>query len=492
MMSNLIVLPLLVPLVTAIILIFFSNIAIQRRITGFSVLLNVAVSAYMVQQVQSKGIHTLYMSGWLPPFGIVFVADMFAALLVLTTAIIGAACLFYAFGSIGEAKEKHYFYTFSQFLLVGVIGSFLTGDIFNLFVCFEVMLISSYALIVLGGTKLQLRESLKYILINILSSALFVASVAYLYAAVGTLNMAHLSARVAEAGQGGILTVTAILFLIVFGLKAGLFLFFWLPGSYSTPPAAISALFGGLLTKVGVYAIIRTFTLIFYHEPGVTHTIIVWMAAATMILGAIGALAYRDINRIMIYNIVVSVGFICFGLTVANKAALEGVVYYLVHDMIAKALLFLLGGSLIAAAGSAQLKDIGGLIKRHPVMGWMFFVTALTIVGVPPLSGFIGKLLIVQGGLEGAHYWLTGIGLASSLLVLYSLMNIFMNGFWGEFRLTREPEQGLPKGLLTPAAFLLVLIVLLGAGAEWVYPYVSQAGDVLLNPQLYIDAVLKG
>lgn len=490
-MSNLIVLPLLIPLLTGIILIFFSSIGIQRRITGISALLNVAVSAYIVQQVHTEGIHTLYMSGWIPPFGITFVADMFAALLVLTTAIIGAACMFYAFRSIGEAKEKHYFYTFSQFLMVGVIGSFLTGDIFNLFVCFEVMLISSYALIVLGGGKHQLRESLKYILINILSSAMFVASVAYLYAAVGTLNMAHLSARVAEVGQGGILTVVAILFLFVFGLKAGLFLFFWLPGSYSTPPAAISALFGGLLTKVGVYAIIRTFTLIFYHEPGITHSLIGWMSAATMILGAIGAVAYRDINRILIYNIVVSVGFICFGLAVANQAALEGIILYLVHDMIAKALLFLLGGALIALAGTSKLKEMGGLIKRSPALGWMFFITALAIVGVPPLSGFIGKLLIVQGGLEGAHYWITGIGLASSLLVLYSLMNVFMNGFWGELQLGRGEGQALPKGLLTPAACLLVLVILLGVGAEWVYPYAAQAGDVLLNPQLYIEAVLK-
>lgn len=169
-----------------------------------------------------------------------------------------------------------------------------------MFVCFEVLLVASYALIVLGGSKGQLRETLKYVLINVISSSLFVATIAYLYAATGTLNMAHLSMRVAEAGQGGVMNVIAVLLLIVFSIKAGLLLFFWLPDSYSAPPLAVRALFGALLTKVGLYAITRTFTLIFIQEPGLTHTLIAWMAGATMILGAIGALAYNDLVEYLI------------------------------------------------------------------------------------------------------------------------------------------------------------------------------------------------
>lgn len=491
-MSNLVALPMLIPLLTAIVIIFFHrNIAVQRALAGASSLVNIAVSAYLVQQVYNGGILTLNMGGWLPPIGIVFVADMFAALLVLTTAVVSSAILFYAFRSIGEERERHHFYVFFQFLIAGVIGSFLTGDIFNLFVCFEVMLIASYALIVLGGTKLQLRESLKYLLINVVSSALFVASVGYLYAVVGTLNFAHISLRVAEVGQGGMLTVISILFLIVFGVKAGLFLFFWLPGSYKAPPAVVTALFGALLTKVGIYAIFRIFTLIFYHDPGFTHTLISWMAGATLILGALGAVAYKDVPRILIYNIVIAVGFILIGLAAANQAALEGAIFYLMHDMIVKALLFLLGGAMITAAGTTRLQEMGGLIKRYPALGWMFFVAAMALVGVPPLSGFVGKLLVLQGGLGGGLYWLTGIGLASSLLILYSMMKIFMNGFWGEEKLAEGRAPGNIKGLLAPAACLLTVVVLLGVGAEWVYPYVSQAGEVLLNPQLYIQAVLK-
>lgn len=498
-MSNWVIAPLFIPLITAIVLVFFSKrVLIQRWISGGSVLVNVAASVYLVKEVAAKGILTLHMSGWVPPFGIVFVADLFAALLVLTTSVIGAACVFFAFSSIGEAKEKHYFYAFVQFLLVGVIGSFLTGDIFNLFVCFEVMLISSYALIVLGGSKLQLRESLKYILVNMIGSTLFVASVAYLYAVTGTLNMAQLSVRIASMEAGGILAVIAIMFLIVFALKAGLVLFYWLPGSYSAPPAVVIALFGGLLTKVGVYAIVRTFTLLFPWPPGMMQTIIGWMAAVTMVLGVLGAVAYKDVQRILIYNIVAAVGFLAFGLSVANQAALEGLVFYLIHDMIAKTLLFLLGGMLILVAGTSKLKEMGGLIGRYPLLGWMFLIAGLAIVGIPPLSGFVGKLLIVQGGLEGGHYVLTGIALLSSLLILYSMLKIFIGAFWGR---ERGEDDGalsdvgatiaIPSFMLASSIVLFVLVILIGVGAEWVYGYVLPASKVLLDPQIYIDAVLN-
>ncbi|AJY73957.1 Na+/H+ antiporter subunit D [Paenibacillus beijingensis] len=491
-MNNLIVFPLLIPLCTAVLLIFLNGrLALQRWISMFGVLLCAASAAVMVYQVGHRGIQTLQMGGWMAPYGIVFVADMLAALLVLTTSVVAAACLLYAFRTIGEQRERHYFYPFFHFLLAGVSGSFLTGDLFNLFVCFEVLLIASYALIVLGGTKRQLRETLKYILINIVSSTLFVAAVAYLYGVVGTLNMAHLSVRVAEAGQGGMLNVIAVLFLIVFALKAGLFLFFWLPGSYSAPPAAVSALFGALLTKVGLYAIIRVFTLIFYHDAGVAHDLIGWMAASTMILGGIGAIAFSDIYRILNYNVVISVGFIAFGIAVASRDALDGAVFYLLHDMVAKALMFMLGGMIIQAAGTSRLQEMGGMIKRYPLLGWMFFIVALALVGIPPLSGFPGKLLMVRGGLADHEYALTAIGLASSFLVLYSMMRIFIQAFFGEEKSDPQPQLPPGKGTVYSAVGLCVLIVLLGIGSEWVYSFVSQASDALVHPSVYIDAVLK-
>src|SRR5690606_22141237 len=245
-------------------------------------------------------------------------------ILVMVTSIVALCCLLYAFNSIGKERELFYFYPLFLFLITGVNGSFLTGDIFNLFVCFEVMLVSSYVLISLGGTKIQLRESIKYILVNMISSFLFLVAVAYLYAITGTLNMAHLSARISEVGQDGVMTTVAILLLIVFGLKAGLFLFFWLPGSYGAPPTAIAAIFAALLTKVGIYVIMRVFTLVFYHEPEITHLLIGILAAVTMILGAIGAVAYWDIKRIITYNVVVGVGFILAGVASLTTEGITG------------------------------------------------------------------------------------------------------------------------------------------------------------------------
>ena len=491
-MNNLLVLPLLIPAITAVILIFLKErIGLQRIISAISVFLNIAVSGIIVYQVSTDGIQTLYMGGWLPPYGIVFVADMFAALLVLTASVVGGACLFFSFASIGEERERFYYYTFFHFLLTGVFGSFLTGDLFNLFVCFEVLLVASYAMIVLGGTKVQLRETLKYILINVISSSLFVATIAYLYAATGTLNMAHLAMRVAETGQEGVLNVIAVLLLLVFSIKAGLLLFFWLPDSYSAPPLAVRALFGALLTKVGLYAITRTFTLIFIHDLGTTHTLIGWMAGATMVLGAIGAMAYNDLSRVFNYNIIISVGFIAFGISIATQDALNGVVFYLMHDMVAKALLFFLGGLIISAAGTERLRDMGGLIRRYPWTGWMFFILTLALVGVPPLSGFAGKVMMVRSGLGEHHVVLSLIALASSLIVLYSLIKIFQQVFWGGEKGEEEVRPLRYKAMMAPAAVLFVIVILLGVGAEKVNGYVGQAGAVLADPALYINAVMK-
>lgn len=487
-------LPLLIPLLTAIILVFFRNqVVVQRWISGISGLLNIAIAVILVNQIHSKGIQTLYMGGWLPPYGIVFVADMFAGLLILVASVIGSACLFYSFSTIGEERERMYFYPLVQFLLAGIYGSFLTGDLFNLFVCFEVMLIASYALIVLGGSKRQLRESIKYMLVNILSSALFVTAVAYLYGAIGTLNMAHLSQRVAEAGQGGMLNVIAILLMIVFSLKAGLFLFFWLPGSYAAPPAPIRALFAALLTKVGVYALVRTFSLIFYHNPEVTHTWLGWMAGATMVLGSIGAIAYKNLSSILNYQVVIGIGFIGLGLAIATQEAWDGVVFYLIHDMLAKVLLFILGGMLITAAKTENLTEMRGLIVRYPLIGWLFLATALALVGIPPLSGFPGKVLLIRSAFQEQAFVLGAIGLISSFFVLYSLISVFKQAFWGtepdhDGQATEPSRSRLLNGTIL-AVFALLLFV--GINAEWIYEYVSQAGHVISSPDLYIQAVMK-
>ncbi|MGG3890447.1 Na+/H+ antiporter subunit D [Metabacillus fastidiosus] len=490
-MNNLVILPVIIPVIAGMIMVIFRrNIKLQRFISAFAIVAITAVSVFLINQIDKTGILTIQLGGWEAPFGVSMVADMFSMLLILVTSIVALCCLLYAFNSIGEEREQYYFYPLFLFLITGVNGSFITGDIFNLFVCFEVMLVSSYVLISLGGTKIQLRESIKYILINIISSFLFLVAIAFLYAMTGTLNFAHLSVRIAEVGQDGLMTTVAILFLIVFSLKAGLFLFFWLPGSYSAPPTAIAAIFAALLTKVGIYAIMRTFTLIFYHEPGITHLLIGILAGVTMILGAIGAVAYSDIKKILTYNVIIGVGFILAGVASFTVEGITGALYYLMHDMIIKALIFLLGGTIIYLTGTSKVKEISGLIRLHPQLGWMFFIAALSLAGIPPLSGFLGKIFITEGTFGAGYFWLGGIGLITSLMVLYSIMKIFMNVFWGYTDLTEEEEKGTTKGLLLPIGILTMLTIALGLGAEGIHNYVDLATEGLMNPNIYIEAVL--
>ena len=490
-MNNIIILPIIIPLIAGLFMVIFrKKLYMQRSVALLAVLATGIVAMLLAVQVKDEGIQVLQAGGWAAPYGISLVADMFAVILLIITAFVSFCCLFYAFYTIGKIREQNFFYPLFLFMISGVNGSFLTGDIFNLFVFFELMLISSYALITLGGEKKQLRESIKYILINVMSSFFFLVAVAYLYAVTGTLNMAHLSIRVAEAGQGGLMTTVAILLLMVFSLKAGLVLFQWLPGSYSVPPTAVAAIFAALLTKVGIYAIFRMFTLIFYHQPEITHLLIGIMGAVTMLLGAIGAVSKWDIKGILTYNVIVSVGLILAGLAAFTTGSITGSVFYLVHDINVKALMFLIGGTVIYLTGTAHLKEMSGLIRTHPFLGWMFFSGALALAGIPPFSGFLGKVLITKGTFEAGDYWLGAIGLMSSLLVLYSIMKIFMNVFWGETNLSEDMEKGTTRGLIVPITFLTAVTILLGLGGEFISSYIQLAAEGLMNPELYVNAVL--
>lgn len=491
-MNNIIVLPLIIPVLTGVFLVFFSKyLHFQRWFSVVATFANFIVSVAILIEIQQSGILRLDFGAWLPPYGILFVADSFSMLLVATTSFITTICLIYAIYSLDEKREKLYFYPFVHLLIAGVNGSFLTGDLFNLFVCFEVMLLASYALITLGGTKKQLKESIKYIVINVLSSSFFLIAIAYLYGVLGTLNMAHLSVRIAESGQTPVITAISLIFLIVFGIKSGLVLFQWLPGSYSAPPTVIAALFGALLTKVGVYAMFRMFTLLFYHQPNITHTLIGVMAGATLILGSIGAIAYKDIRLIITYNVIISIGFIFIGLVAGTPEALSGSIYYLVHDMIVKALLFLVAGTFVFLVRTNQYDEVSGAIRNYPVLGWTYFGVMLSLTGIPPFSGFLGKMLIGQGAIDANHLLLIFIGFLSSLFVLYSLLKIFLESFWGETMISKENETPLPKGLIIPSLILLFATIALGVGAEGIAEVVTNATKTLLNPSIYIDAVLN-
>jgi len=492
-MINLPILPIILPFFFAILLLFFRDrILVQRLLTLFGLIVSLIAALVLMGKVKADGVQAFTLGSWPAPFGISMVSDMTSVLLVTTSIVITLFVVIFSFTAIGEGREKNYYYPAVLFMLVGVNGAFTTGDIFNLFVFFEVFLMASYVLIVLGNEKNQLSESIKYMLVNVISSALFVITIAFLYSVIGTLNMADISAKVTEVGQPGIISVIAVLFLLVFGIKGAIFpLYFWLPGSYAAPPMPVLALFGALLTKVGVYAIIRTYTLFFVQDTAFLHGILIALSLITIIAGCIGALAYFDVKHIMIYNIIIAVGVILFGVAQMNENGMTGAIFYIIHDMIIKGALFILIGIIIAVTGTTNLRKMGGLMKTHASLGWMYLIAAFGLAGIPPLSGFAGKLLILKGAFEAENIVGAIIILASSLIVLLSVIRIFVYAFWGKpIKLPTTNRMSYNK-MMIPAVMLVIVSIVYGIGTEWLMPYMTDASEVLLKPSIYIDAVLK-
>ncbi|MFC4738195.1 Na+/H+ antiporter subunit D [Bacillus daqingensis] len=492
-MNNIVLLPVLIPFIAGAVLILFRNFPKLQRISSAAVMLiMLAASVLLVYSVYQDGILTVELGNWPAPFGIVLVGDLFASLMVLLSSITGVTCLFFAFQTIAKEREKYFFYPFYFFLLTGVNGSFLTGDLFNLFVFFEVMLISSFILIVTGGTKFQLRESYKYVVINIFASMMFLAALAYIYGLTGTLNLAHIAQQIEEIGQTGVVNTAAIMLLIVFGIKGALFpLYFWLPQSYYGPPAAIAALFGGLLTKVGVYAIFRTFTLIFVHDISFTHTVLLVLAALTMVLGVLAAVAQFNFKMILTYHIISQIGYMIMGLAIFTPLAVAGAIYHIAHNVVVKSALFLFAGATQKITGTNNLKEMSGLLKTHPALAWLFFIAAVSIAGIPPLSGFFSKFALVLSGLEAEMYVIVAVALIVGVFTLFSMMKIFIYVFWGSPSLQRSDYSHIKLApLLMPIVPFIVLTIAMGLFAEPVFTFIQLTADQILDPSIYIDAVL--
>jgi multicomponent Na+:H+ antiporter subunit D len=421
--------------------------------------------------------------------------------------------LVYAIGQPGTDEAAPSFHPVYLVLTAGVSAAFLTGDLFNLFVAFEVMLMASYVLITLGAQAAQVRTGMTYVVISLLASTLFITAVALTYAATGTVNLADLAVRLGELPQD-LRLVLALLLLVVFGIKSALFpLFFWLPDSYPTAPTPITAIFAGLLTKVGVYAIIRTQTLLFGTDG--PETVLLWVAALTMLFGVLGAIAQSDIKRILSFHIISQIGYMVFGLALASLAGLAATVFYVVHHIVVKTSLFLVGGLVEADVGTGKLERIGGLVHRRGFLAALFLVPALSLAGIPPFSGFIGKLGLIQAGFDGGADVVVAVSLLVSLLTLFSMTKIWGGAFWGSPEpatppggpghrtatptataiATAPPEAPtavapLPRAMVAATAATVGLSLLIALFAGDIYALAERAASDLLEPQRYIDGVL--
>ena len=500
-MNILLVLPILIPLATACAcLLAWRSRTIQRifGVAGSAGLLTTAL--ILLATVWRNGVFATQLGNWPAPFGITLAADLLSAIMTVLGSLMGFTVMVYSLGSIDRRREAYGYYPFFHFLLMGVNGVFLTGDLFNLYVWFEVMLMSSFVLLALGGEKAQLEGAIKYVTLNLISSAFFLTALGILYGMAGTLNMADLAQLAKDGKYPGVATTLSMLFLVAFGIKSAIFpLFFWLPASYHTPPVPVSAIFAGLLTKVGVYTLLRVFTLLFIQNPGYTHTLILTLAGLTMVTGVLGAMSHNEFRRILSFHIISQVGYMVMGLGLFTPLAVAGSIFYIIHHIIVKTNLFLVSGVAHRLQGSFELDDLGGLSQKAPALTVVFVISAFSLAGIPPLSGFWAKYVLVLNSLQIESYPIAAAALVVGLLTLFSMAKIWAGAFWGEAPHDRTPGRSRPSppdlatklALYAPMFLLAGLTVTIGLMPEPFMALAVRAADQLMNPAPYIQAVLE-
>ncbi len=496
-MRVLVPLPIALPLLAAGLSMALHRRTQAQRALGLVVLsASLAATVALLVRVHAEGPIAVHVGGWRAPIGITLVADLFAAVMLVVSAAMVLAVLVYSIGSPRTADHALFFHPLYLVLAAGVSASFLAGDLFNLFVAFEVMLTASYVLITLGGTRDQVRSGMTYVVISLVASTFFVTAVGLIYAATGTVNMADLAGKVADLPDP-VRNALGLLLLVVFGVKAAIFpLFFWLPDSYPTAPTPVTAIFAGLLTKVGVYAIVRTQTLLFPTEEGAS-LLLLAIATATMVVGVLGAIAQNDVKRILSFHIVSQIGYMIMGLGLFTVAGIAGAIFYIVHHIVVKTTLFLVGGLVENATGTGALHRLGGLLHRAPLIAVLFLLPALSLAGLPPFSGFVAKLALVQAGMDADRYVVVGASLVVSLLTLFSMTKIWAGVFWGTP--DEEPPRlaargtghlSAPRLMVAPTAALVAISLVVAIGAAPLYDLSREAAHTLTERTPYIEAVL--
>ncbi len=508
MNPNWLVAPVVIPMVFAALglvrvrLSQYESLEPQRNLAVIATILNLLVSVAILSHTINIGRLSLQVGTWPAPFGITLVADGLSGIMLTLTAILAAATVPYSIKTL-DGRKRLNFYPLLLFLVMGVNGAFLSGDLFNLYVFFEVLLMASFVLLTVGGQMRQINSGIRYVVLNLLASILFLAAAGVAYGTLGTLNMAQLAQRL-EAAPEHVRLLMAGLLLVAFSSKAGLFpLFFWLPSSYHTSHPVVTAFFGGLLTKVGIYALFRIFPLFFPDLLVAWQPLILGMAGFTMMVGVLGAMAANTIRRVLSFHIISHVGFMIMGLGVAasgNKLAvgfgMAAGIFYLAHHMIVKTALLMAGGAVELEMGSGSLAKgkLGGLMQRRPALAVVFFLAAMSLAGIPPFSGFVSKLSLLQITLDTGHWWVAGVSVLVSVFTLINMARLWQVAFWGS---RDQPSVGTaplsqPRGqwlTLGPIAVLVALSLYIGVFGQTFFHYADVAAKQALDRQGYIDQI---
>ncbi len=475
----------------AAVLLLIPWVRVQRWGAHVGALAQLGCGLALFHRISQEGIQVLHVGGWRAPFGITLVADTLSSILVVAVGVVGTMITAFAFAGVDPRRESGGYHPLLMVLLMGVSGAFLTGDLFNLYVWFEVMLVASFVLMALHRTTAQVRAAFLYVALNLLSSSFLLTALGILYGQSGTLNMADLSASWQQNGPPRLHLPLAMLFFTAFGIKAALFpWFFWLPASYHTPPAAISAVFAGLLTKVGVYSMYRVFTLLFRELPSWVFVLIMVISAVTMVVGVTSALTQRDFRRVLSFNLVGHIGYTTMGLGLLTPVAVAGSLLYVVHHIIAITNLYLVAGIFLRLRRGSEFERLGGLYRSYPVLSVVSMIPIFALAGIPPLSGFVAKVVLVKATFAAGAYWLGAVALAVGLLSVLSMARLWDEGFWKP----AAPDADKAKPIwpmVVPICALTLLSLGISVFAEPLFQLTSRAADQLLNPEPYVRAVLK-
>jgi len=469
---------------------------------GFAAAITLAVvisNIYLLLRVFEVGPIAMTMGKWLPPFGITFVADMTSALFCLAASLSTLVVIFYAQIELDDREHRFGFYPLVLLLLCGVCGSFLTGDIFNLYVWFEVMLISSFGLLILGGRKVQLDGAVKYGFLNLLATTFFLVAIAYTYGLTGSLNVADIAQKAGDMPLGSMVSVAA-LFLLAFGIKAAAFpANAWLPAAYHTPSISVSALFGGMLTKVGAYALYRVLVLIMPEGRDFLEPAIIAIAVATMVLGPLGALAQTNIRRAIGFMVIGGIGVLFAGLAINSMHGVGGGVIYAMHSILTLTALYLIGGLVERMSGTNDIRFMGGIYGASALLSIAFIILVFAVAGLPPFLGFWPKLLLVEGAIRVGDWLLVAGLLINSLLTLIAASRLWAHIFWRNGHEGERSEQAnetlrllTPQEIrlgMVPALALIAVIVGMGLFPDWVFSAGGIAAMDMLSPDRYISAV---
>ncbi|MCC5923743.1 MAG: Na+/H+ antiporter subunit D [Crocinitomicaceae bacterium] len=500
-MNAIITYPLIFQAIVSIVLLFlWQNVKAQRMVSIIGSAIGLSISVVLFNQVWQKGTIAIQMGNWEAPFGITLVADTFAVTMVVLAHIVAMAVSLFSTKGIVASRVKFGYFPIMHLMIMGLSGAFLTGDIFNLYVWFEVIIISSFVLLTIGGKKAQIEGAVKYFTLNMLASIIFLTAIALLYGTTGTLNMAELATIIPEIEDRGLVKIIALIFFLAFGVKAGVFpMYVWLPAAYHTPPAAVSSLFGGLLTKLGVYAIIRVFTMVF--PVGLfTYEWIGIVGVLTILSGALGAFVQKDIVKVFSYLIICHIGFMIAGFSIGTQLALTGVLFYMFHDIIVKSNLFLVSGVLHRITGSTKLASMGGIMENKTTLAILFAIPLFSLVGIPPLSGFWPKISLFGGAIVSQKWYVLAALIFGSFMTLLVVAKVWLAVF------SKPLPVGSPKKLfkyfddfnpsekrilVIPILLLAIVSLYFGLFAEHIQQLSARIADELINNQTYIETVFR-